>query len=211
LGYGGFQGQKRLLHNYIRYDTLFIALQYLSYALIGLPYMGVGRNLAYRKSLFFKNKGFASHYDLLSGDDDLFVNETATRQNVAINISKKGFTRSTPLQSFAQWRKQKRRHLTTSNRYKFKHKFLLGLEVFSRLCFYLLLAALILLNFKLEIVLSIAGFRLLLQLVVVKCTMVKLKEKNIWLSAVIFDLLSLFINFIIYVSTSFSSNKVQWK
>ena len=81
LGYGGYFRKRSILNNLIRFDALFIALQYFSLALKGKPYMGVGRNLAYRQSLFFKNKGFASHYQLLSGDDDLFINEVANKKN----------------------------------------------------------------------------------------------------------------------------------
>jgi len=76
LGYGGFFRGKGLLNQYIRYDTMTIAMQYLGMAIRGLPYMGVGRNLAYKRSVFFKNKGFSSHNYVISGDDDLFVNAT---------------------------------------------------------------------------------------------------------------------------------------
>ena len=80
LGYGGYKREKQLLNNLIRFDTFFIALQYLTFALAKKPYMGVGRNLAYRKSLFFKHKGFAKHNHIVSGDDDLFINQAATKQ-----------------------------------------------------------------------------------------------------------------------------------
>ena len=68
---------------------MMIALQYFSYALCGLPYMGVGRNLAYKRSLFYTGNGFSNHYHLASGDDDLFVNEHATKTNTAIECSRK--------------------------------------------------------------------------------------------------------------------------
>ncbi len=84
LGYGGYFQKPGLLNIIIRYETAIIAIQYFSFALFGIPYMGVGRNLAYRKSLFFANKGFASHARLVSGDDDLFVNEVATATNITI-------------------------------------------------------------------------------------------------------------------------------
>ena len=75
LGIGKYDRKKGLLNILIRFDTLYTALQYTGFAMAGHPYMGVGRNLAYRKSLFFNNKGFASHYELESGDDDLFIND----------------------------------------------------------------------------------------------------------------------------------------
>ncbi len=94
LGYGGYRRNKGLLNMVIRYDTFFIALQYMGFALAGFPYMGVGRNLAYRKELFFRNKGFATHYELASGDDDLFVNEVARRDGTRIEIRSESHTRS---------------------------------------------------------------------------------------------------------------------
>ena len=80
LGYGGFFSKGGLLNKYIRYDCMFIAMQYLGMALRGVPYMGVGRNLAYRRSVFFRNKGFGSHNHIVSGDDDLMVNSIGNWQ-----------------------------------------------------------------------------------------------------------------------------------
>ena len=60
LGYGGFHKRPGILNKLIRFDTFHNALQYLSYALAGIPYMGVGRNLSYKRALFFDNKGFSS-------------------------------------------------------------------------------------------------------------------------------------------------------
>lgn len=78
LGYGAYIKAPGFLNKLIRFDTFTIALRYLSAGIKGKAYMGVGRNLAYKKPLFFKHKGFASHYHINSGDDDLFVNEAAT-------------------------------------------------------------------------------------------------------------------------------------
>ena len=61
LGYGAYKKEKELLNTMIRFDAFHIAFQYFSFALAGETYMGVGRNLAYKKSVFFNNKGFASH------------------------------------------------------------------------------------------------------------------------------------------------------
>jgi len=103
LGYGAVAKAKGLLNRIIRADVFMIALRYFSFALAGMPYMGTGRNLAYRKSLFFRNKGFANHNHILSGDDDLFVNETATKNNVAIEISKPSFTYTAAPKNFSTW------------------------------------------------------------------------------------------------------------
>jgi len=212
LGYGGYLRRKGLLNAYIRYDTLMIALQYFNMALKGMPYMGVGRNLAYRKSLFFKNKGFASHYGILSGDDDLFVNETASKSNTAIEIHPDSHTFSIPKQSWRSWSKQKKRHFSTANRYKNKHVFWLGLEPLSRLLFYLTFGYLIGLNIFTIFVLVAFGIRLISQMVIIKLAMNRLKEKGLLIVFFIFDIFSLFINFNIYLSgVFFRSKKTRWK
>ncbi len=212
LGYGGYLHRKGLLNAYIRYDTLMIALQYFNMALKGMPYMGVGRNLAYRKSLFFKNKGFASHYGILSGDDDLFVNETASKSNTAIEIHPESHTLSIPKQSWRSWSKQKRRHFSTAKRYRNKHVFWLGLEPFSRLLFYLTFGYLLGLNIFTIFVLIAFGIRLISQMVIIKLTMNRLKEKGLLFIFFIFDIFSLFINFNIYLSGVFiRSKKTRWK
>lgn len=212
LGYGGYARGKGLLNKYIRYDTIVIALQYFSFALAGMPYMGVGRNLAYRKSLFFRNKGFASHYGILSGDDDLFVNETATKLNTAVELHRQSYTTSIPKLSWSLWVKQKKRHFLTAKYYKSKHVFWLGLEPFSRLLFYLTFGCLLGLNIFTIFVWSAFGFRFISQLMIIKLTMSRLREKGLLLAIFIFDIISLFINFNIYLSGIFTRRKKsRWK
>lgn len=141
LGYGAYESKKGLVSYAISYDTVTIAMQYLSCAVSGMPYMGVGRNLAYRKSFFLSTKGFSSHLDLQSGDDDLFVNEYADAGNTKVEISPLSVTVSAPKSTIWQWFVQKQRHLTTSVRYKPSSKAVLGCEMFSRALFYIAFAA----------------------------------------------------------------------
>lgn len=211
LGYGGYTSQKGLLSKYIRYDTLTIAMQYLSFAISGFPYMGVGRNIVYRKSFFNSTEGFRRHLHLLSGDDDLFVNENATRQNTAVEFSHQSHTRSAPSHTFEKWIWQKKRHLTTSPLYKARDKFLLGLEPFSRLCFYILLVVLLFISGMLYWVLGAFLLRLIVQVIVIKNTMIRLKENNVLLYSILFDVVSLFINFVLFVSNRISARNRQWK
>jgi glycosyltransferase involved in cell wall biosynthesis len=139
LGYGAY-AKKHLsfLNKLIRYETVMTALQYFSYANVGLPYMGVGRNMAYKKDLFFNNNGYSNHINLRSGDDDLFINEVAHKSNTAICFTSPSFTISEPKTKFSEWILQKRRHISTSKHYKLKHKLLLGLFFFSQLLFWIL-------------------------------------------------------------------------
>jgi len=211
LGYGGYTSQKGLLNKYIRYDSLIIAMQYLSFAISGFPYMGVGRNIVYRKSFFNRTNGFSRHLHLLSGDDDLFVNENATRQNTAVEFSHQSHTRSDPSHTFEKWIWQKKRHMTTSPLYKARDKFLLGLEPFSRLCFYVLLVVLLFIPGMLYWVLGAFLLRLIVQVIVIKNTMIRLKENNVLLYSILFDVVSLFITFVLFVSNRISARNRPWK
>jgi poly-beta-1,6-N-acetyl-D-glucosamine synthase len=136
LGYSPYEKKKGLLNLLIQFETLHTGLMYLSLAIAKKPYMGVGRNLSYRKSLFMKNKGFTSHYSIPSGDDDLFISHVANKANTAIEISADSLVESLPKQSFGTWTLQKRRHLSTGKYYKSGIKFLLSTYVFSQILFY---------------------------------------------------------------------------
>src|SRR5690606_26142215 len=84
IGFGPYETEKGFLNRLIRFDTVSIAITYLSFARIGLPYMAVGRNMSYTKTKFFEVDGFKKHYHIQSGDDDLFMKDAATKKNVAI-------------------------------------------------------------------------------------------------------------------------------
>jgi len=178
LGYGGYEKQPGLLNRVIRFDAYFIALQYLSFALAGFPYMGVGRNLAYQKELFFNNKGFSKHQHVASGDDDLFMNEVLTASNFSI-VVKEGETRSTPKGSLKDWTAQKRRHLTTATHYKLKHKLLLGTLAFSHLFFYIGFFGLLTMGYQINLILTVFLSRLLIQLFVFYRSMKLLGEQDL--------------------------------
>lgn len=125
LGYGAYKKAAGLVNKIIRAETFLIAQQYIGYTLIGLPYMAVGRNLAYTKSVFFDNKGFSSHQHLVTGDDDLFINEVATAKNTAVVFSPNSYTTSIPKKTWSDYLEQKRRHLGASASYKSSAKLLL--------------------------------------------------------------------------------------
>lgn len=211
LGYGGYFPIPGFLNKYIRYDTMMIALQYFSFALSRMPYMGVGRNLAYKRTLFYAGKGFANHYHLASGDDDLFVNEHATKSNTAIVCSLESHTRSAPKQSFDRWSFQKKRHFSTAKLYKPFHKIMLGMEPVSRLLFYASFVIMMFYGPLRMIVLAAFVVRLITQLIVIKKSMSRLNEKNLLLISLLFDLFSLFINIGLYLSSQFRPANYQWK
>ncbi len=162
LGYGGYHRLPGVLNKLIRFETFHSGLQYLSYAMAGIPYMGVGRNLSYKRDIFFRNKGFSSINHISSGDDDLFINKVATKTNTAVVLEPEAITLSNPKTSFSGWMKQKKRHYTTAKYYKVKHKALLGLYTATQFIFYPLLVATALLA-DWRIVMGILGLKLLVQ------------------------------------------------
>jgi glycosyltransferase involved in cell wall biosynthesis len=143
LGFSPYFKVKGFLNNLIQYETFITALQYFSFALMGVPYMGVGRNLMYRKSLFLKNKGFAKHTNIVGGDDDLFMNDVARAENTAVCLNPDAFVYSFPKTTWQTWYRQKRRHLSVSKHYKLQNKILLGglatTQIFTWLTFIILI------------------------------------------------------------------------
>ncbi len=209
LGYGAYTKQAGMLNKLIRWETFHSALQYLSYALAGYTYMGVGRNLSYKKEIFFRHKGFSSHNNIPGGDDDLFINMAATKTNVKICIDEDTFTLSEPAQSFEQWKKQKSRHYTTSKYYKPMHKFLLGLYAMAQFLFVpLSIATAIFFNWQIAAV----GFVLvyILLAIMYKKTTEKLNEKDLFPYFMLFEFW-MFLYYIIFASSLLKKPKPTWK
>jgi len=210
LGYGPYIKTKGFVNLLIRYDTMMVAINYLSFALNHLPYMGVGRNLSYRKSLFIKNKGFISHYKIPSGDDDLFINSVANKKNCRIEISPKSFMFSDAKSEFNEWYKQKIRHLSTGVSYKKKFKFLLGLFSVSQLLFYIAFIILLVKLSILVIVIPVFFLRFFTQLFVNKKTTDKLQEGRLYLFSPILEVFYIII-MPVFALISLTRKKVSWK
>ncbi len=179
LGYGAYKKNGSFLNKLIRFETFHSALQYLSYALAGKPYMGVGRNLSYRKDLFFRVKGFSSINHIMGGDDDMFINKVATKNNTAVVVDKDAFTISEVPNTFYEWWRQKTRHYSTARFYKPSHKFLLTLYAISHFFFYPLFV-LSLIFFDWRIALGVFGLRFIVQGFVWFKTMHRLNEKDLF-------------------------------
>lgn len=143
LGYGPYEVDKGFLNKLIRFDTAWIAINYFSFALARLPYMGVGRNLAYTKTLFEKANGFKSHYSIPSGDDDLFIQEAAKKKNYSIALHPDSFAYSEPEKTWDAWIRQKTRHHSTSDRYQVIKKALLGIYPLTLLLMYVFFVTLL--------------------------------------------------------------------
>jgi len=211
LGYGGYERHKGMLNTLIRYETTFTAIQYLAYAIKGKPYMGVGRNLAYEKALFFENKGFAGHYHLPSGDDDLFVNAHATRRNCAVEFSPESHTLSRPEVSFRNWIKQKRRHLTAGSHYKTVTRIRLASDYISRIILYTTLIW-ICISLPWRIIAGpLFGVLLITRLVIFKMGMRRLDEKNLLLPSLLLDPVFPIFMGVVWLSGRFEKKYQGWR
>lgn len=205
LGYGKYAKIKRsFLNKLIRFETLVTAIQYFSFAKVGLPYMGVGRNLAYRKDVFFNANGFMNHMDIRSGDDDLFINQVATAKNTDIVFSKESFTVSLPKTTFRSWFRQKKRHVSTAKHYKFVHIAILTSLYLSQLLFWILTVILFANVYKWNVVLVLFLFRMIIQFVIFTYSAKKLEEKYM---IVLLPFLELFL--ILMQLTIFISNLIS--
>lgn len=126
LGYSPYLKEPGYLNLFVRFESLITAIQFIGGALMRKPYMGTGRNLAYRKSLFLESKGFHGHLSVMGGDDDLFVNRHATGANTAVSLGTPSLMRSYSKRSWWAFLHQKRRHLSVGKRYRFRDRWRLG-------------------------------------------------------------------------------------
>ena len=161
LGYSPYAQAKGFLNHLVRYETLLTGIQYLSHAIRGNAYMGVGRNLSYTKECFFKNKGFASHIKTIGGDDDLFVRDAANNSDISIVIDKEGQTVSIPKKTFREWIIQKRRHMSVGGRYNASDRRRIGIFVASNILFYIISIVVLVLSSHLAILGALVGVRYL--------------------------------------------------
>lgn len=214
LGYGAYSYQKGFLNFLIRFDTLTIGMQYLNLALGKRAYMGVGRNMGYRKSFFLQTAGFSKHLNLQSGDDDLFVNENSTKGNTRIEIDAAAVTVSNPKENFEQWCLQKSRHLSTSNYYRFGNKCFIGIELLSRLFFYVSLIATACLCYPYGLVIATLAFLLrnITQISVINRTAKWLGEKKFYFGVTLLDILLPLINLFLHIKRRFAPKSAyKWK
>jgi hypothetical protein len=211
LGYGAYEKIKgSFLNKIIRFETMLTAVQYFSWAKIGRPYMGVGRNLAYKKDEFFKVNGFIDHMKIRSGDDDLFINQASKANNTTCCYSPDSFTYSKPKMTFKDWVTQKKRHVATATFYKSFDRVQLSVFFISQILFLLLPIILLAFQYQWIVVLSIIGFRYLFTWIILGFSAGKLKEKDVMYWFPIIEIVLIFTQMNIFVSNIFSK-PVHWK
>ena len=210
LGYSPYSYIPRSsLNAFIRYETVYTAIQYLSMALWGFPYMGVGRNLLYTRSLFFEGGQFDKHEHIASGDDDLFINSVATHSNTKINLHPSTFVFSHPKHTWRGYYLQKSRHLTTGTKYKLRHQLMLGMISLSHFLHYLGAIGLVLtIGYHEHIIFSYL-VRIGLVIIVYALILRKFQEQNLLQWVPLFDFLYVF--YYILFAPSLIGKKQKWK
>ena len=195
LGYSAYEQEKGWFQRKVAFSNLFMSMRYLGFALIDKPYMGIGRNMAYRKELFFKNKGFSSHLNLQRGDDDLFINEAATPFNTRVETSPNAVIRMEPAYNFKSWKEEKVSYLATSHYYHGLQRYWLGFETTSRLLFIAAtIAAIVVGAINMQwIVLGVAVLayilRYVMQAIIINQTAADFGEKKYYLTLPLFDII----------------------
>lgn len=210
LGYSQYRDEKTILSTFINYETLLTGIHYIGLGLLGNPYMGVGRNLAYRKSVFLKNNGFGRFQGIVGGDDDLIVNQHARRRNTSFVLSDQAMVYSMPKTSIKDFLLQKTRHLSVGRHYRKADRMLLGLLITSKFTFWIsFFTAIMAVNQTILI-----GGSFLLAMVSLLTSISALKKKTgdnsgIWM----FPLLEILYLFY-YITTGLKvlfTKKIKWK
>lgn len=210
LGYSPYKRTSNFLNPFIRFETIKTAINYFSAALRGDAYMGIGRNLAYTKTLFFGAKGFAAHMHVLSGDDDLFVNQNATADNTAIEINAEAFIYTDAKTSIRALFRQKKRHFGVGKLYKARHRRALSIDAVSGFLFYILLTSCLVFNVESLLVLGLFMFRLIFQLIIYSKLFKRLDGRGlIWYLPVFDAIYYIYINVFGLIGTFIKTT--QWR
>ncbi|UJP65515.1 glycosyltransferase [Mongoliitalea daihaiensis] len=216
LGFSPYATKGGFLNQWIQFETCWTALLYASFTLWKAPFMGVGRNLCYRRSFFMEQKAFKGLWEVEGGDDDLLVNRYATSKNTGVVIDPRSITLSEPKQTWSDYYTQKKRHLHAGKYYKAKDKQKIGIYALTHLIFWILGIGFMFYsgieqNWEhFAVILGIITVRSILLTSVFTSARKKMtgKTKLFWTGA--FDLL--YIGYFWIVGTiGYQSRKVRWK
>jgi cellulose synthase/poly-beta-1,6-N-acetylglucosamine synthase-like glycosyltransferase len=119
ISYSPFKSNSGALNLFSRFETFITG--YMTAAAVGLgrPYMAVGRNMCYRKSLFEAVDGFEHSTASLSGDDDLLVQHVAREDAAEIVhlFDPAAYVPTSAPQTWRQFCRQKTRHTSAGRFY----------------------------------------------------------------------------------------------
>jgi len=210
LGFSPYQQRPGFLNAFIRFETLLTGIQYISFALAGMPFMGVGRNLSYRRSKFLEVKGFNNFTKITGGDDDLFVNQHARKTNTAVCIDEDSIVSSVPKTTFGSFFKQKVRHLSVGKYCLFGHLLLLGLFTLSWMLTWFIGIPLAILSPLKYVVVGLLLFRIIIVVVTSNVASKKLHQKfESWIVPLL-DFIYAFYYLVTGIK-ALATKKVRWK
>jgi glycosyltransferase involved in cell wall biosynthesis len=209
LGYSTFKNEKTISNFLIRFYHFIVALQYLNFSKLGMPMMADGKNLGYKKSEFYRAKGYINHMKQELGEDDLFIQDAANEINTAFCIQRDSFTESISLNSFFDWFLIQKEKVFLKKRYQSKHRFLLGLFSVSKLFFYVLGITLLFL-YSIKTILIIFGIYFLIQFIIIGIATKRLEEKKLIFFLPFLDISFLLIQISIFIA-NLTSKPTHWK
>ena len=157
--------------------------------------MGIGRNMAYKKEMFFKNKGLSAVLGIDGGEDDLFINRISNKINTGVLLTRDSITETNSVDSFSTWRSIKSKYLYTKQFYKGPANLILGFETFTKQSFYLILLLSIVasLYYSNYILLSFSillfSLRFFTQLFVINRNSVHFESKKYNINLLLFELI----------------------
>jgi glycosyltransferase involved in cell wall biosynthesis len=209
LGYSPFAKRHTFVNLMAQMENILTASSYFGYAMNRNPYMGVGRNLSYKKSLFFSVKGFANHHHIASGDDDLFIQDAANSQNTAVCVIPQAFVNTYAKKTFGEWFAQKVRHNYVGKYYKRKHRSQLGFFGVTQALVWAFLLACIIYEPTRYWGLIVLGIFWLIKIPLMYQIFRKLKRATYAFWLPLFDFLFVFYNIVFGAVTAFGKQK-KW-
>ena len=209
LGYEKYKKENTFNNLLIRFHRLLKAIQCFSFAKQGSPFMAFGNNLAYKRTEFFKVNGFIKHIKIKFAEDDLFIKDAATKENISYSISKDSFIETDAPESFKEWFQEQRLLSTIKEHFKFKNQFLLNLFVISKLLFYVL-GIILFFFYPWQIILGIVLGYFLVQYIIIGLSAKKLEEPQIIFFLPFLEISLLLIQISIFIANLISKPN-HWK
>lgn len=209
LGYNAIESKKGILNSLIQYDNQSIAMNYLGHAILGNPYMGKGKNLAFKKELFFKNNGFISHYNIPTGEDDLFINMVSNSKNTNYVLSQDSINLSKAKTNLYDFTKLKEKLFLSQKHFKLSDRFMISLIPFTTFLIYILVGLAIYIGIPWQYVITALIIRYTTQIIVYYKSSKLLGTKKIAIFAPIYEIFFIIYNTIIRGRTLFSKGK-KW-
>lgn len=204
LGFTNFEQKPTFLNTLMHYENLTSAMNYLGNAMLNNPFMGQGRNMAYKREFFFETGGFISQYNISVGDDDLFINKNANSKNTSVIINKESINLSSPKEKREEWVIQKKKHFKSMSHFKLKDKIISTLMPFATLLIYVSVALSIVFQFPWQYAILPLVLKYTFQIIVYYKSSKTLATKQVAFLSPLLEVLFLFINTTIRFFTLFT-------